>query len=865
VSARFLALAIIAGCGHHDPPRLPPPPHPAHADAGIGDATSGSLAKPGLRLPEGITPTAYDLRLELDPELESFRGTVEIHVRLDKPAEHVWLHSVDLEISAASYRAAARSGLLTALDTDPDNGMEAFGFGGVLPAGDVTLVFEYTGHTSRNDEGLFRQQAAGHWFLFAQSESMFARRILPCFDEPRWKPAWRVTLVVPGKLVALGNGGVASDSPLPDNHREVKLAEVASMASYLFSVAVGPFVVVDAGRVGRGRVPVRVAVAPGSERRAGVAAAKLPAIVDALERYADQAMPLAKLDLVAVPHFFGAMENVGLITFETSILVGDAKAPAVGRRFTRFAAHELAHQWFGNLVTPAWWDDLWLSEGFATWLGDKIAAEVGAYEDPMLSMELARLHALDADRDADPRPLRRAIATTDDADDRFDAIAYEKGGAVLAMFERFVGADKFRDAARTYLRERGGRTATSNDFVAALGAATSPAVASALAAYLDRPGAPVVEIELSCKQAPELVLRARDGATVPVCVRHAKGTGSTRTCAIATANQRVALSECPAWLVGNEAGAGYYHVASPSTNAASPSASAPLTAPERLARADDLSAALLRSELPLPDALRELRALAGASDAVTQLAAVSIAGTIDPLVDDTARAAWSRWLAARFAPRLGKAAMLAPRTPVESELRDRLAQLVASDQFDATTVAAARWIVDRALAIDRAPPDFALALAAPRGGRALFDRIVAVAAKVTGERQEALLEALGAFGPELAPRLVELVVDGKFRPAHVWAAVAAMLGRAETRTAAWRAVHKLVPRIFAQLAEVELPAMFESVRPLCDATARAEVAASFASKAVDVTGKNILTPVLAAIDRCITHRAKLGDVAAAVR
>ncbi len=857
----WLLLLVVAGCSSREPaaPREPAAVEPPR-DAIARDA--GSPAVPGLRLPDGTTPLAYALRLELDPDRETFSGQVEIRIRLDAPADRVWLHAVNLELTTARFRAGSRSGALVAIAGEQRaDGMHGFRFDAAVAAGEATLVFEYTGQISSEagtQEGLFRQQAGEQWFLYSQAQSMFARRIVPCFDEPRFKPSWQVTLVVPKPLVALGNGGQVSERALSDGRREVALAEVTAMPSYLLAVAVGPFVLVDAGRVGRTKVPVRVAVAPGDARRSTIAAAKLPAVVDALERYLDQPLPLAKLDLVAVPRFFGAMENVGLITFESTILVATPDAAAVSR-FIRFAAHELAHQWFGNAVTPAWWDDLWLSEGFATWLGDKISIELGGVDDAILRAQLARLDALAADDADDARPLRRAVASSDDVDERFDAIAYEKAGAVLGMFERFAGGEPFRAAIVAYLRDHTSRTATARDFVSALGAATTPAIAMAFFSYLDRAGAPLVEFALRCDGAPGVELRARGGVTVPVCIRHARG----RACSLVDQVARIPLAACPSWLAANAGGEGYYRVAG---GVAAPHAATALLSPtERLAHADDLGATLLRGELAITVALRELAALATMRDATSQLAALALARAIDPLVEDAHRPTWSAWLAKRFAARLGAAALLAPRTTADRELRDRLVPLLAAHAQPAATAAAVARVEQALRTAAKRPAEFVLALAVARGP-GLFERIVAGAlASAEGERREEWLESLGLFGAELAPRLVALTKDPRFTAAQVWPAIAVMLSRPAARTAAWRAVRAQLPTLLSSLETDELPLVIDATRSLCDATARAEVAAAFDAKLDAAMRTSSLTPALAAIDRCITRRAALGDLAAALR
>jgi alanyl aminopeptidase len=842
---------IVAACGPRELPSAPLATRPS--DARVVDAPASTQpTAPGLRLPATATPLAYDLRLEVDPERDVFRGRVEIRVRLQQPSEHIWLHAVELEIAAASFRTATGSGALSNLEIANDQGMQAFGFGAKLPAGEVTLAFEYAGKTGLEEaEGLFRQQAGGRWFLYSQAEAMFARRIVPCFDEPSWKPTWRVTLVVPGKHAALGNGAVVSDTRLADGRREVALAEVGPMPSYLLAIAAGPFTLIDAGRVGRSKLPVRVAVAPGDARQAGVVAAKLPVVVEALERYLDRPLPLAKLDLVAVPRFFGAMENVGLITFQSSILVGDARSSSTQRRFIRFAAHELAHQWFGNSATPAWWDDLWLSEGISTWLGEKVSDELGSYDDPALRAALARLHALEADDAFDPRPLRRGMAITDDVDDWFDAISYEKGAAVLEMLERFAGKDVFRDAIRAYLRAHADRSVTTDDFLRVL-----PGGSAALRWYLTQPGTPVVEVKLECNagggaatRGGAISLRARQG-TVPVCIRHAGS--EARTCRLVAAKpERIAVDVCPKWVIGNADGVGYYRVASPNVPAEV------LTPTERLAVADDLGAAVLRGELAIGDALRELRGYAS-GDVLSQLAALELAETIDPIIDDASRPAWSNWLAARFAKRLAK--LLAFKTPLDRELRDRLAALVGADRFDPATAIAARALVERALARGHSPPEFALAIAAPRAGKPLFERIVALAAAAPDRRQEAILASLGAFGPELAPRVVELFTGERFKPARVWPALQQMLARPATRTAAWNALRDRSPQLLA-IAKVPLDEIVEAAGSLCDRAAADELVKAFAGHG----DAHVRAGAVASIDRCIARRARLGDLASALR
>ncbi len=242
-------------------------------------------------------------------------------------------------------------------------------------------------------------------------------------------------------------------------------------------------------------------------------------LVSALEDYLDDPLPNAKLDLVDVPHLFGAMEHPGLITFERTILASNGSPEDIDE-FDRTVGHELAHQWFGNSVTPAWWDDLWLAEAFASFLGDRVAATYGT-DRPFQRAQL-REHALAVDSGPDARPLRRGV--TDDPEGAFDAISYDKGEIVLATFEHWLGADRFRSALRSYVRAHREGTATVDDVVAAVTAVSSPALGAALKFYVEHVGPPVVALTLRCDTTPPVIeAEAASGGAIPLCVRTPAG------------------------------------------------------------------------------------------------------------------------------------------------------------------------------------------------------------------------------------------------------------------------------------------------------------------------------------------------------
>ena len=873
IAARLAACAVLAAACHS--PAAPLPSRPADGrDVRAPDDPAPAVPTPGPRLPDALAPVAYDLTLQLDPDRGGFRGHVEITIRAAEATETLWLHAVDLDITTATTRDPAGA---TAPLVPVGTGEEMLGYhlAHPLAAGaETTLVFDYGGGTSHDEQGLFRQQLRGTWYLFAQSESVFARHILPCFDEPRWKPVWRVRLAIPHGMAGFGNAPERARHDRPDGRLEIELAPTPPMPSYLLAVAVGPFDVVDAGTVGRGKVPVRVVVPAGDGARAGVAAKRLPAIVAALEAYFDEKLPVAKLDFIGIPHFFGGMENPGLVSMAEHLLVADAADPTERRAFQRFAAHELAHLWLGDLVTPAWWDDLWLAEAFATWLGDRALVADDGFDDVPLRFAEARELAIDADGLPEPRPLRRAVTHGTDAEAAFDAIAYDKGAAVLAMLEHWLGEAPMRDAIRRFVHAHANATATSADFIHAF--ASTPAVADVLTSYVDHPGVPVVDLALHCEAHPATVsasLRA-PGVAVPLCMRYPGAKGPAETCGVVTGEHgELVLAEatgCPAWVITNAGGAGYYTAqwlqlgVGPAVPTAIP------TPAERLAAGTDIANAVARGDLAPTAAVAELTRLAASSDPYTVLAALAIARALGPLVDETTSARWADYLGARLAAHLGPEAMLAPATPAWSAVRDRILELLPADRLPAATIARARGDLERALAggvatARIAPLEVLGTIAGPSAGHAALVQVLALAARTEDtELREALYAAAGAFGPdEIATVLAAVTApDGS----AAWPALQAYLERPATTVVAWASVRDKLTAVLASLSPAETGELLGTAATLCEARPIALVSVAFEPELGKIPdGRRALERALAVADRCVARRAHAGALATALR
>jgi alanyl aminopeptidase len=468
------------------------------------------------------------------------------------------------------------------------------------------------------------------------------------------------------------------------------------------------------------------------------------------------------------------------------------------------------------------------------------------------------------------------IASSSEIEPAFDALAYDKGAAVLAMFERFAGPEAFQAAVRRYLADHGGTSVTSQAFLDALAAATRPEVAAALASNLAHLGTPVVELALACDPAaaggaaPQAITATitaavAGGVTVPVCVRYPSAGGAARSCVLAGAHTEQVLppgSGCPAWLVGNAGGAGYYRTAwrGPATRAPV----SELSPIERLVRGDDAALAVRLGELPAAGALAEIAALAASRDPDAALAALQIAGELDAFADDAVRPAWTAWLARRFADRLTRPALLEIRRPANDALVAAVLLPLVRAALDPAVVAAARAELERYA--DPASRVWLLRIAAAREAGPLFDRLVRVAAAHDGDARDADLAAMGELPAPLAPRVVDTALDRRFSAEAVWPALAAMLGRSETRSEAWRAIHARFAALIAALGSTGSRAVLEAAAALCDQRARDELAADArdAELAATFAGSTQLAGTLATIDRCLVRRAASGDLAAAL-
>jgi len=445
--------------------------------------------------------------LRIDPEADGFTGEVTIGLELGEAAPSVNLHAMELELQSIQLICQGETRTLTATPAEgpgreAEKGELLLSDGETIPAGAHELKIRYQGLYNQTMCGLYKVSERGKAILVTQFEAADARRCLPCFDEPSFKAPFTLELQVPHETACFSNAPERSREPLPlegdqaQTFDRVCFETTPPLPTYLMALCAGDFVALEAASVGD--TPVRVIVPRGKESLAEVAREFTPPLLATLEGIFGIPYPYAKLDVVAVPEFAaGAMENAGLVTFREVYLLAD---PATltrsrARSIAEVVAHELAHHWFGNLVTMDWWDDLWLNEAFATWMAARVVDTWRPEFEQVLALLEVRSRILEQDALPSARQIQQPVASVADAEQAFDGITYYKGAAVLETIERWIGEEAFRKGVRDYLEAHRWGNARSEDLFRQLERASGKPVSEVCKGYITQAGVPLLSFE----------------------------------------------------------------------------------------------------------------------------------------------------------------------------------------------------------------------------------------------------------------------------------------------------------------------------------------------------------------------------------
>jgi cytosol alanyl aminopeptidase len=533
------------------------------------------------RLFDDVAPEKYHLRLWADPRNEGFSGLVEIDVLLKTNRASILLHGQDLQVSSVKVFGQQDS-FIASFASLNDEGLARIDFGRVLEAGKYRLSIAYEGQYQKDLSGLYRVKEGNEFYVYTQFEPLSARKMLPCFDEPRFKAPFVVTVISPKEHVVIANNP-EKESTQDGAHQVHVFTETPPISTYLLALAVGPFDVVKGRTLYNNKyrseaVQFRAIATKGKGKNLEFALRETPQIVEKLEAYFNAAYPYKKLDILAVPDFAaGAMENVGAITFREWYVLLNGKTASVEQKrgFYLVMAHELAHQWFGNSVTMPWWDDLWLNEAFATWLSYKIVDQIKP-QFRVAERLLARSHdVMTKDSLIAARIIRQPIQSTHDIHNAFDGITYSKGGAVLSMLENYLGQEPFRLAVSSHIKRFQSGTASSKDFLQSLAQYSDPSLIKSTESFLNQAGVPMVHMSYACTDKGLLTVNLEQKRYVPLgsrvesdrrwhiplCFGYESNGGLKKHCLILGDTSMVVTLEnqrCPAFVMPNYQGQGYY-------------------------------------------------------------------------------------------------------------------------------------------------------------------------------------------------------------------------------------------------------------------------------------------------------------------
>lgn len=782
---------------------------PASAAVPLG-ATAADY--PQGKLPETAKPLAYRLSFNIVPSKPRFSGHTEIDVQLAAQTSSLFMHGRDLKVTLVTATGADGKIVKTKYTQVDPLGVVRLDFAKPLAAGKVTLAFDYDAAFGDGPAGLYHIKVGDDWYVWSQFESIDARAAFPSFDEPGYKTPFKVSVTTDKGLVVASNappnGEVTAGKMIQHDFYSTK-----PLPTYLVALVVGPFAVAEGSAPPSAYrnypLPIRIIATKPNAAKLQYALQETPAIINHLEDYFGQAFPYPKLDQIASPVMPGAMENAGADIYADNIILLDSGASTKQKQdFGMVVSHELAHQWFGDYVTPAWWDDIWLNESFANWMGFRIGNEwrpelnigAGAVDEGFTAMDTDVLKV--------GRPIHEPIVNSSDIDQAFDTITYGKGGQVISMVAAYLGDQRFRAGVRLHMSRHPYGSATTEDFFGALGdAAEDPKVLTAMKSFIDQEGVPVVDFTHVGGYLVATQSRyAKLGATlepqtwsIPMCIRR----GEDRACFMLDLPQgNLGVDNVPGAIMPNAGGTGYYRFSlTPEDWDILIKTGASLPAGEGLAATDSLWAQFAAGKLPAAKLIDAARVLVNNPDSRVAYEGGSRLTKLHAqgLISDDAASDYRRVMGEIFKPRLAalgfdpKAGVYASDSPDAQRLRTQLVGLLAGEANDAAIqaqlkTAATSYLSGDTGALDQSFLDTGLKVYVSGGGLAaaktMYERTMTASDEVF--RQAALTAITAGATPETASWIFgQMASDTRLRSPDRYALIKGLMGEPGSRDVAF--------------------------------------------------------------------------------
>jgi len=825
----------------------------------IADAPAGPL-------PVSPYPTHYALDLTLDPREARFGGTVTMTLALEGETDGVYLHGRDLDVTGVRSFAGTEAPIVGSWTMARESGVAWLSFGQSMPSGEVIIEIDYSAPFDANLSGLFKVTEQGDAYALAKSESIQARRFMPGFDQPAFKAPFDITLTIPEGDSAISNAPEASVEQLEGGLKKVTFETTRPLPTYLLSLAVGSFDVVDAGvlppnEVRAEPIPLRGFARRGKGEELALALETAPELVRIFEEALQQPYPYKKLDIVAAPQWpSGATELAAAITYrESRILAGPDIGPAARRSLLAIHAHEVGHMWFGNLVTPPWWDDLWLKEGFASWGEGASLSQMYPGEGYELDAIVDGIRAMDLDSLASARAVREPIALNENVRNAYDSITYNKGLAVIGMVDAYFGADVFRPALGRYIEAYEDGVADSPEFFDIIGRETGePDLTRAFRSFVEQNGLPVIRVETAPPNTIE-ISQSRYGPlgtniqddrewVIPFCWYRGTDKGGSRLCLLINdktetlfGDPRITPENEMRWFLPNAGGTGYYRFSMPyemwqdlGRNFGA------LSAAEKLSTLDSVGAEFAAGRIDVQTVWRFIDEAVRDEERRVVQAAIREAGKFERLLADDrdAIAGYRAAILDVFRHRYTELTEQDSNDPELIIMRSSLERfLIRAGQDTALRQgladAAASFIgldgvtSEREITTDDYLTSMAIGLQVY--GEAFLDRLLAA----RGEFDDPVFEQAVAYAigqnkdPQLLDRVLDLALTGELGSRETRTIVRGQMRQAETRDATWSWVQENFPTYLETIPRQRKRSSPALADRLCSEQARDEIIALF--------------------------------------
>jgi aminopeptidase N/puromycin-sensitive aminopeptidase len=825
------------------------------------------------RLSGNVVPSHYSLEFTPDLQAATYTGSEVIDINIKEPTSAITLNAIEIEFQSVEIdvpNGGAQSGTVS---LDPEKQQVTITFPKTLPAGDATLKIHFTGILNNELRGFYLSKTAKRSYAVTQFESTDARRAFPCFDEPAFKATYDISLTINAGDTAISNSAIESDTPGPGAGKHTLVfGTTPKMSTYLVAFEVGDFQCISGEQDG---VALRVCATPDKVQLTPFALDVAKFALHYYDHYFGIHYPLKKLDLIGIPDFeAGAMENFGAITFRETDLLLDPKTATFRsqRNATLAIVHEMAHQWFGDLVTMQWWDNVWLNEGFATWMENKCTGAMHPDWDIPQYVAADEQTTLNVDAQPTTRAIRARADTPEEIDQMFDRIAYEKGGAVLLMIENYLGEETFRKGVHAYLAAHEYGNATAEDFWNAQTAVSHKPVDKIMQSLVAEPGAPILEFgQPAAGQVP--VAQSRfflspgitpdplQKWTIPVCF---KADDKKQDCQVLTPSTPSLTVPAANVFFANAGGKGYYRSAyAPAQYAALVAhMETSLTSEERISLTGDEWAQVRADKVAVGDYLDLVAALRSDSSSDVLANAVDNVSIIRDNVASTKeeRDALAAWIRRTFAPvyaQLGNAS--ASDTPRQHNVREYLFSILASGGKDTELEAQARGIAKQYLAnpasVDPTLGQTSVSIAAKNGDSALFDALEKTYETSSDPEMQnfALRELVTFTNPDLLKRALAYSVSPRVRNQDSVFQLNLAMRIPENRDQTWKFVKTHWQQVQAEFTTEMGSYLVAGAGNFCSVEARDDVKNFFATHPVPAADA-ALRHAIEHIDGCIELR-----------